>query len=153
MSHNCAAAHKRPAEEVDSLQYRIDHGGTASTSKLDLFYTKYHYIMSESFGERCNSSVLSGGGLPSAMDQVTCQKSRSGQHQVIPPKIMYKELKSVFPSGKNSSPCVMKHLADLKVELANKELWKMFHAEGHEMKVTSTGRYVIFFHTLPRPSH
>ena len=146
MSHSCAVAHKRRAKEVNSIQCRIDHRGTTSTSKLDPFYTNYHCTMSESFTERCNSTVLSSRGLPSAKDQVTCQKSRSVQHQGIAAKTMYP--KSVFPAGKNSSACVMKHLADLKVELVNKELWKMFHSEGHEMKITNTGRYVIFSYFL-----
>ena len=94
--------------------------------------------MSESLKERINNStVLPSGGLPSAKDQVSCQGNA--------PKMMYKEPKIVSPTGKNSSRCVMKHLADLEVELANKNLWKVFHAEEHEMKISNDGRYVMFF--------
>ncbi|XP_028407666.1 T-box protein 2-like [Dendronephthya gigantea] len=49
-------------------------------------------------------------------------------------------IKDVFLPNKNSLPCKMKHLADLKAELGNEALWEIFHAEGHEMKITNTGR-------------
>ena len=93
--------------------------------------------MSEPLKKRTNNStVLPSGGLPSSKDQVSCQGNA--------PKMMYKEPKTVCPTGKNSSRCVMKHLADLEVELANKDLWKIFHAQEHEMKISNLGRYVMF---------
>ena len=54
-------------------------------------------------------------------------------------------IKDIFLPRSDSLPCKMKHLGDLIAELGNGAMWKIFHAEEHEMKITNTGRYVYIF--------
>ena len=51
-------------------------------------------------------------------------------------------IKDVFLPRRDSLPCTMKHLDDLKAELGNEAMWEIFHAQKQEMKITNTGRYV-----------
>ena len=91
--------------------------------------------MSESFDRCCNSTSLS-----IRVPAIACHReSRTGQLESTAPKLTDMESKV----KKTSLPCGMKHLADVKVDLDNEALWKVFHNENHEMKVTNTGRFVV----------
>ena len=66
-----------------------------------------------------------------------------GHLQAIAPRLTHMGPNDSFPSRRRSQPCTAKHLGDLKVELGNETLWKMFHVEEHEMKVTNKGRLLF----------
>ena len=68
--------------------------------------------------------------------------SHTAQFQTIAPKATHVSQKDTRFPGRSSRPCGMRHLSDLKVELGNEALWRTFHDEIHEMKITKTGRYV-----------
>ncbi len=73
----------------------------------------------------------------------TNTESRIGQLRNIAPKLTHIGPKDAFVARKTSLPCGAKHLSGLKVELGNETLWKVFHVEEHEMKITNTGRLVL----------
>ena len=132
--------------------YSVSDSTTTNTVGEQLtaiMYSKYDRSMSSWLFQGSSGTALPTRSTASDNQNrslATKPESCLGHLQGIAPRVTRMGLKDAFPSGGRSPPCTAKHLGDLKVELGNEALWKVFHAEEHEMKVTNKGR--LLFPTL-----